>query len=165
MHRRPLIASLGLVAAGWAAFTTACTTTPDNGGAGNTAGTPANMAGTPGAVAGNTGGGGTPGAGGAGQGGVANPTAGSAGAGMAGSGMGGGAACKAVTQVNGSGLTVSAMDINAFKYAPAAGQDMTKMAYDPVGKVVVILGGTNGNMWSFDPATALPTTAMTSPIT
>ncbi len=113
----------------------------------------------------------------AGGGGAAS-TAGSgpiAGGGSASGGAGGGGAggtgvdvptvCKAgATPVNGSGLTVSAPDIGAFKYAPPPATNMTKLAYDPVSKLVVILAQ-DGKMWSMDPAAPLPTTAQTTPVT
>jgi hypothetical protein len=106
----------------------------------------------------------------AGSGGAA-PVGGNAPVGGGGVGQGGGGAgpvggmpCKAVTPINGSGLTVSATNINAFRYAPSAGNEMVKMAYDPVGKDVVIISG-NGSMVSFKPDVALPTTASTMPVT
>ena len=94
-------------------------------------------------------------------------TAGSAGTatgGTGGSGGGGpiGPACKAgVTAVNGSGLTVSATDISAFKFTEKS--PGIKMAYDPVGKKVVILSQTGG-LTAFDPMVTIPTTASTAPI-
>jgi hypothetical protein len=98
-------------------------------------------------------------------------TAGSGTAGTTGGGTGGGGgdtppACKPVTGVNGSGLTVSAPDISAFKYVPKPDdiKNTTKLAYDPVGKVVVMLLQ-NGTMFSFDPNVALPTAAMNQPVT
>ncbi|MDF3066656.1 MAG: cytochrome c class [Polyangiaceae bacterium] len=102
--------------------------------------------------------------------GTAGGTAGAGGTNAAGAGGSGGTAgggtgapaCKPVTAVNGSGLTVDATDISAFKYADAKG--FTKMAYDPVGKVVVLLKQ-DGGMSSFDPNLPLPTTAATAPIT
>jgi hypothetical protein len=89
-------------------------------------------------------------------------TAGSGTGGGATGGAGGGVACKAVTPLNGSGLTLKATDISAFTYAAANGY--TKMAYDPVGKLVVLIKQ-DGSMSSFDPNVALPTTASTAPIT
>jgi glucose/arabinose dehydrogenase len=85
--------------------------------------------------------------------------------GSAGSGTGGGApqvACKAgVAAVNGSGLTVTATDISAFKFVEKS--PGIKMAYDPVGKVVVTVAQ-NGTLSKFDPNVTLPTTASTMPI-
>jgi hypothetical protein len=56
------------------------------------------------------------------------------------------------------------MNISAFKYVNAPAGNMTKLAYDPVGQVVVILAQDN-KMWSFDPKAALPTTASTAAVT
>jgi hypothetical protein len=99
--------------------------------------------------------------------GTAAGTAGAAIAGGGGSGGGGGATppmCKAVTPLNGAGVPVSATDISAFKMVAPPGTNMTKMAYDPIGKVVVILQQ-DGKMTSFDPLAELPTTAATQPVT
>jgi hypothetical protein len=127
-------------------------------GTGTTAGAPT-TAGSP-----STAGTGGAGAGGAGAGGSAGAQAG----GTGGTGVGGGVnppACKPTTGVNGAGITVNAPDVSAFKYVPALqGSPMTKMAYDPVGKVVVILQQ-NGTMTAFDPNVALPTTAATATVT
>jgi len=78
--------------------------------------------------------------------------------------MGGGPACKAVTALNGSGLTVSATDISAFKYAAAPAVDVVKAAYDPVGHLLVFLTKA-GKLYSVDPSVALPTTASTAAVT
>jgi hypothetical protein len=103
----------------------------------------------------------------AGTGGMATAGTGGAGtSGAAGAGTGGSPpiACKTGTApINGSGLTISATDIGGFKYVPPPSTKMTKMAYDPVGKVVVILTQ-DGQLFSMDPAAALPTTAQTSPV-
>lgn len=151
----------------------ACSTDPPAGG--GTAGT-SNIAGsapTGGGGAGTAGSGVTAGAAGtAVTGGTAGtaPTAGAAGtAPTAGTGGGGGGpatvACKAgVTAVNGSGLTVSATNISAFKYASNTINDAMKIAYDPKGNVLVVLSG-SGKMSKLDPNVAVPTTAMTSPLT
>jgi hypothetical protein len=118
------------------------------------------------AVGGATGGGGstTTGGGAAGNAGVG----GASGAATGGAGAGGmppAIACKAGTAaLNGSGLTLMATDISAFKFVPPPAKNMTKMAYDPVGKVVVILGQ-DGTMWSMDPMAALPTTEQSTPVT
>jgi hypothetical protein len=97
-------------------------------------------------------------------GGGSGPAAGAAPIGGTGGGGGGTApTCKAVTPLNGAGITLSATDISAFKYAAPVAGDMVKMAYDPVGQVIVILTG-GGQMFSMDPKAPTPTTAMTSPI-
>ncbi len=158
------IASLGLLAAGGGLVAlAACSTDPNQGGPGGTGGSGGPTAGAAGAAAG-----GAPVGGSASGAGGAAPVAGSgvmAGAGGTGGGGGGGGpvACKAVTPLNGSGLTVTATDISAFKYAATPSDRVTKMAYDPVGKVVVVLNGNDGSMYSFDPNVALPTTAATTP--
>jgi hypothetical protein len=125
-------------------------------------------------------GGGAGGGGGAATAGVA-PVAGSAttaGAGTGGSGGASGAgaggspnvACKAgATAVNGSGLTVSAPDISAFKFSNSAPymnppDAIMKIAYDPVGKVLVVLSQ-KGKLYKFDPNVPIPTTASTMPLT
>jgi hypothetical protein len=136
---------------------------------------PGNVAGSNGMTAGSAGQSGGGAANTSGNGGMATtagtagtPTAGANATGGAGGSGGGGAtapACKAVTPINGSGLTVSATDISAFKYAPTPSAEVTKMAYDPVGKLIVILNGETGAMYSLDPNVALPTAAMGSPLT
>lgn len=135
---------------------------------------PGNVAGSNGMTAGSGGQSGGGAANTSGNGGMATtagtagtPTAGANATGGAGGSGGGGAtapACKAVTGINGSGLTVSAPDISAFKYVNQPSEKMTKIAYDPIGKVVVILAQ-DGNMWSFDPNVALPTAAMNQAVT
>jgi len=80
------------------------------------------------------------------------------GAPVGGGGSSGGStvACKTgVTAVNGSGLTVTANDISAFKFVDKS--PGIKMAYDPVGKVVVTLAQ-NGTLSSFDPHVTIPAT-------
>jgi hypothetical protein len=145
------------------------TNTTPGGGSGNTAGAGV-TAGTGGSAAGSTGtaGSGTT-AGSAGTGTTAGAggtgTAGGTGGGGAGGGAGGGVACKPVTQLNGSGIAVAAMDISAFKYVAPPTTHLTKVAYDPMGKLVVAINGDDGKMFSFDPSAALPATAMTSPVT
>lgn len=155
---------------GAVAVASACSTeSPAGGGTAGTGGSGASTAGTAGVS-----GGGATGVSGNATGGVATAgsvgTSGAAGS-TAGSGSGGGGggvnapACKAgVTALNGSGITVSATDISAFKMVAPPGTNMTKMAYDPIGKVVVILQQ-DGKMTSFDPMVALPTAAMTQPVT
>lgn len=143
----------------------ACSNGPTTGGPTGMAGTAPGTAGTPAA-----GGGAAATTGGNVMGGAAGTaTAGTATGGVAmgggGSGSAGGpalVACKAgVTALNGSGLTVSAADVGAFKLADkSAGW---KMAYDPIGKVVVAVAG-NGTLSSFDPNFTLPTTAATAPV-
>ncbi len=139
------------------------TTAPPGGQA--MAGTGAAIAGTSAGGSAATGGSATAGTGtSAGTSAGGSTTAGTGGGG-AGAGTGGGAAapaCKPVTPINGSGLTLNATDISAFKYADAKG--FTKMAYDPVGKLVVVITQA-GEMSSFDPHLALPTTAATTPVT
>jgi Glucose / Sorbosone dehydrogenase len=188
MNRQFLISSASVLALGIAAAT-ACSTSPTtqgnppgtagSGTAGSTAGVSTGGVGTAGNATGGSftqggivgTGGSTAGTGGAttaGTGGAA--TAGTGGVGTAGTGGGGGVgggsvACKAGTVgINGSGLTVSDPLISAFKYAPAPGGNMAKMAYDPVGKKVVILG-LDGKMYALDPNVALPATAVTTAVT
>jgi Glucose / Sorbosone dehydrogenase len=101
-----------------------------------------------------------------GSGGAGGALAGGSGGG-GGGGMGGGApvpACKPVTALNGAGVTLNATDISAFKYAPSPAVDIVKMAYDPVGHVIVMLTKA-GKLFSMDPNVALPTTASTSTVT
>lgn len=170
MQRRSLtqLPSLGLIAAGCGAalaLAAACSTTNPPPGPSPTAGTNPGVGGSAGSGGGDTGG--SAGTGGADPGtGGTPPGGGTGGDATAGTGGGGGEpapACKAVTAVNGSGLTVSATDISAFRYAsPPA--NITKMAHDPVSNVVVVLGG-NGSLYSFDPTVALPTTASTAAVT
>ena len=88
---------------------------------------------------------------------------GTGGASGAGGNAAGGPPCKATTALNGSGLTVSATDVSAFKYALTPAPDVVKMAYDPVGHLVVMLTK-SGKLYSFDPSMALPATAATTPI-
>jgi len=104
-----------------------------------------------------------------GAGGTVAQTGGTGGTGTAGTGGtvpagGSGPVCKPVTQLNGSGLTLSDANISAFKYANSPAGNVTKMAYDPVGKVVVILGQ-DGKMYSMDPTVALPTSASNTAVT
>ncbi len=125
---------------------TAGTVSTGGGGASSTAG--ANTAGgtTGGIATGGSGGGGAPVGGSAGTGG----------------GSAVGPACKAsATAVNGSGLTVKATDVSAFKLADKSSG--VKMAYDPIGKVVVTVAQ-SGTLSSFDPNVAIPTTASTAAI-
>jgi glucose/arabinose dehydrogenase len=143
----------------------ACSNSPTTGGPTGTAGA---APGTAGAVS--TGGGGAAATAGASAtagsgttGGIAagGTSGGAPVGGSAGSGTGGGSvmgpACKAgVTAVNGSGLTVKATDISAFKFVDKS--PGIKMAYDPIGKVVVTVAQ-NGTLSSFDPNVTLPTTA------
>jgi glucose/arabinose dehydrogenase len=134
-------------------------TSAGNGAGGQSTG------GTPGA-AGNTTGGvpTTAGTAGSSTAGTAT-TAGTGGQGMGGQGMGGmPPACAAVTPLNGAGVTLSATDISAFKFSNAAAGNVTKMAYDPVGKVLVILGQ-DGKMYKADPMVAIPATASTAALT
>lgn len=178
MQRRPLnkipfvlLATCCAVALGASA---ACSESPVSGG--NTTGGTNAVAGTGGSPAAGTGGSGTPQGGSAvggssamaGTGGTGTPVAGTGGTGTTGGTGGGGTetvACKAgIVGVNGSGLTVSATDISAFKYASNPGGNAMKMAYDPKGNVIVILYQ-DGKMSKVDPNVALPTTAMTSPVT
>jgi hypothetical protein len=105
-----------------------------------------------------------------GSAGAAGTSAGGSG-GSGGSGVGGGGgtggvapACKAVTPLNGAGVTLNAPDISAFKYAPSPAADIVKMAYDPVGHLIVILTK-SGKLFSLDPNVALPTTAATTSVT
>jgi hypothetical protein len=142
---------------------------PGTGGTpGQTAGTGPAAAGTGTATAGTSSTAGTGGAGTAGTVGAGGTTGGGDVGGAGGSTGGGGTvapACKPTTGLNGAGITVSATDISAFKYVPpVTGSPMTKMAYDPVGKVVVILQQ-NGTLTAFDPNVALPTTAATATVT
>jgi hypothetical protein len=164
MKRRFLTYS-GVTAALAVSAFAACSNTPDTS-PGSTAGTGNTSAGTAGATGG---GGATSTTGGTGAG--TSATGGSAGSGTGGTtpgGSGGGVnppACKAgVTALNGAGITVSAPDISAFKMVNQPSSKMTKLAYDPVGMVVVILAQ-DGNMWSFDPKAPLPTTASTQAVT
>jgi hypothetical protein len=163
------IAPFLVLASGWgvAVAVAACSTTP------NTPGDPVagtgNLAGST-TTSGGSGGGNTAGvtAIGGSSAGTA-PSGGSAGvATVGGGGSGGGGAatvaCKAgVTALNGSGLTVSATDISAFKFANSPPGTIMKIAYDPVGMVLVILAQ-DGKMYSADPKAAIPTTASTAPI-
>src|SRR5262245_52080977 len=128
-----LLGLLGL-AGGVVAAAAACTTTggtPTPGGAGTNAQT-GGSAGSGGAGTGGSSGGPVGGAGVVGGGG-AGTTAGNAPmAGTGGGGVGGAPPmCKAVTPLNGAGITLSATDISAFKYAAPVAGDMVKMAYDP----------------------------------
>lgn len=144
----------------------ACSNSPTTAGpTAGTAGTVATTAGTGGSTAT---GGTSAGTGTGGSAGGMVATGGSSGAatGGTGGGTGGGSpvgpACKAgVTAVNGSGLTVSATDISAFKFTEKS--PGIKMAYDPVGKKVVILAQ-NGGLTAFDPNVTIPATASTQPI-
>lgn len=157
-----LLASVCGVAMGAACGNSTTPATPGTAGTNSaTAGTSATGGGGAGSVAGSTAGGTTVTAGTA-AGGV--PAGGTAGTGTGGGGAGG-PACKTAQVLNGSGLTLTAPDISAFKYAPPPATHITKMAYDPVGMVVVMINGDDGKMFSFDPKAALPTTAMTSPVT
>lgn len=162
--KRATYSSVVLMAAAAVVGFAACsngTTAPPGGQP--TAGTGTATAGTTAGGTSATGGtavtGGTSATAGTGTGGTA--TAGTGGTGGTGGGTGA-PACKPVTAVNGSGLTVDATDVSAFKYADAKG--FTKMAYDPIGKVVVLLKQ-SGEMSSFDPNQPLPTTAASAPIT
>ncbi len=151
-----VLATVCGVALGAACGNSSNTGTPAGGANPGTAGTPA------------TGGGG-PGTGGSATGGN-TVTAGAGGSGTAvgGTGTGGGTgpACKVGgAALNGAGVTLTATDISAFKYAPPPATHITKMAYDPVGKLVVLINGDDGKLFSFDPNATLPTTAMTSPVT
>jgi glucose/arabinose dehydrogenase len=128
-------------------------TSAGNGAGGQSAAGAATTAGSSGAATT----GGTAGAGTAGT-----PT--TAGAGGGGGGGVNAPACKPVTAVNGSGLTVNATDISAFKFAESAMGTIMKMAYDPIGKVLVILNQ-KGAMFSADPNVAIPTTASTAALT
>jgi glucose/arabinose dehydrogenase len=158
-----LLATICGVAIGAAS---ACSNSPIASGPTGTAGTNSPTAGTP-ATGG--GGGAASTTGGNMAGGTVGTTGGAAGGttvGGGGSGTGGGAvvgpACKAgVTAINGSGLTVSAMDISAFKFVDKS--PGIKMAYDPIGKVVVTLAQ-NGGLNSFDPNVTLPTTMSTAAV-
>ena len=141
-------------------------------GGGSSAGGTSATGGTP-ATAGTTAGGATTGGGGVGGGTAGMPAAGAGGggsgggtAGVAGAGgaTNGAPTCKAVTQLNGSGLTLSAPDISAFVYAPSPATNLVKMAYDPVKHVIVFLGK-DGKLYSLDPTLALPTTAAKTPVT
>ena len=175
MHRRPLtkIAPFVLLATGCGlALAAACSNSPNTpgnapiAGTGNTAGS----ATTGGAGASSTAGTGTGGAvagGSMGGSGTAGTTGGggSGTGGGAGAGGGGSVACKAVTPLNGAGVTMAATDISAFKYAPPPAAHITKMAYDPVSMVVVMVNGDDGKLFSVDPKVALPTTAMTAALT
>jgi len=144
----------------------ACSISPTTGTPTGTAGTATGTAGTA-----TTGGGGAAAttAGTTSGGAAGTATAGTATGGVAtgggGGGTGGGAvtvACKAgATAVNGSGLTVSATDVSAFKLADKSAG--VKMAYDPIGKVVVAVAQ-NGTLSSFDPNITVPTTASTAPV-
>jgi glucose/arabinose dehydrogenase len=140
--------------------------TPGTGGSGVTAGAGTMAGAATTAGAGGASGGAAPIAGNTSTGGGGSPTGGNPPGGGAGGGGGSGAgpACKPTTPLNGSGVTVSATDISAFKYVNPPAQNMAKMAYDPVGMVVVILGR-DGKMYSFDPKAPLPTTASTMPVT
>ena len=173
MQRKSLtyLSSMVALAAGFGsalAFAPACSNTPTAsgtagsgatvGGMGNTAGAAVNGGNATAGANASGGNNAMSGAGGSSSGGV---TAGGTSSGGTG---GGGSAppCKAVTPLNGSGLTLKATDISAFTYVAANG--FAKMAYDPVGKVVVLLKQ-DGSMSSFDPNVALPTTASTAPVT
>jgi hypothetical protein len=153
------------------AAASACSNSPNSStgasGSGNSAaGTPATGGGGAGATVGGNGTGGIVATAGnaTGGAGTAGNTVGGAPVGGTGGGGGGGAppACKAGAALNGSGLTLKATDISAFTYAQANG--FMKMAYDPMGKVVVLLKQ-NGQMSSFDPNVALPATASNAPVT
>jgi hypothetical protein len=178
MQRRLLqktASSVLLVAVAAVTGFAACSSDTPAGGGGaagnnNAAGTPAAGGGGSTGTAGSgtmagSGGSGTPmaGSGGAAPAGGNGGSAPAGGTGNGGAGTGGGPACKAgVTALNGSGLTLKATDISAFVYAN--GNGFAKMAYDPVGKVVVLIKQ-NGEMSSFDPSVPLPTTASTTAVT
>jgi glucose/arabinose dehydrogenase len=144
----------------------ACSNGPTTGGPTGTAGTAPTTAGTAttggGGAAATTGGNVTGGAAGTT---TAGTTTGGVATGGGGGGTAGGAAvvaCKAgATVLNGSGLTVSAADVGAFKLADKSSG--VKMAYDPIGKVVVTVAQ-NGTLSSFDPNITLPATAATAPV-
>lgn len=128
---------------------------PQGGGGAGTAGS-GNPAAGNGMVAGN------------GTGGAAGGTPGAAGSGTGGGGGGTPStmACKAgaPAPINGSGLVMKATDISAFKYSLPPNAKVTKMAYDPVGHMIVMLDG-EGKLFSVDPNVALPTGMSTSPVT
>jgi hypothetical protein len=143
----------------------ACSNSPTTGGTAGAAGTAVTTAGTP-----STGGGGAGTTGGVATGGAAGTATGGGTTGGVATGGGGGGtagsgpvvACKAGgAALNGSGLTVSGADLSAFKLADKSSG--VKMAYDPIGKVVVTVAQ-NGTLSSFDPNFTLPTTAATAPV-
>lgn len=164
-NRLPLLGLLSAVG-GVVSLAAACSSTETPGPVG-VAGTTSQTGGVGGS--GGASAGGSAGAAIAGGTGGAVPVAGGGGsAPVAGTGGGGGAtppACKAVTPLNGAGLTMKATDISAFRYAPKPqGPEMIKMAYDPVGMKVVIQQR-NGNLTAVDPMVALPTTASDATVT
>lgn len=132
--------------------------TPSTGGSITTGGTTP----TAGTATGGTGVVPTAGTGGTAAGGTSGGVGGGGGSGGTVPAGGSGPACKAVTPINGSGLTVSATDVSAFKFANSPPGTMTKMAYDPVGKVIVVLGQ-DGKMYSTAEPT-IPTTMTTTPL-
>lgn len=159
-----------LAVAGITGFT-ACGTDSPGGNTGTAGTTPAGAgtstggggAGTAGSgmtAGSSTGGSGT--TAGTGGTGTAGGTGGTGTGGTGGGNDGGAPICKAVTPLNGSGLTLKATDISAFVYAQ--GNGFAKMAYDPMGKVVVVMKQ-DGSMQSFDPNVPLPTTASNAPVT
>jgi len=163
---------LCLGAAAAAACSNSSTPSPQPGtGSGNAPGAAGSNAQTGGGGAG-TAGSGNPAAGngmvaGNGTGGATGGAPGTAGTGTGGAGgTPGTVACKAgaPAPINGSGLALKATDISAFKYSLPPNGKVTKMAYDPVGKVLVMLDG-EGKLFSVDPNVALPTTMSTSPVT
>jgi hypothetical protein len=164
-HLTGVVACFALAAAAFGA----CSNTPAQSGTPQPSGGTGNVAGST-----STGGGGTTSAAGgavAGGGAAGSAIGGSAGAPAGGSGGGGGAggsaggpACKAVTPLNGSGLTLNAADISAFKYAASPAANIVKMDYDPVGHMVVMLTK-DGKLYGMDPNVALPTTAVKTALT
>lgn len=149
-------ASLGLAVTGLPG----CSETQPSSNAAGAASGGNTSAGVGGAAGSNSGGMATAGGGAAATGGAA----GTSGAAGGGTGPVTPPACAPVTAVNGSGLTISAPDISAFRFVEPPASDITKMAFDPVGKVVVLLGQ-DGDMFSMDPNAPLPTTASMSPVT
>ncbi len=166
MNRRLLINSGTFLAVAAACGFAACSNSPTTSGTTGTAGATSTAgavatsgAGGASATAGNSMGGAAAGSGTGG--GAAGVATGGGGGGVVGTG-GAPPACKPGAAVNGSGLTVSATDISAFKYAAAS--PGIKMAYDPVGKVIVTVAQ-NGTLTSFDAGVAIPATASTAPLT
>lgn len=87
---------------------------------------------------------------------------------MAGGGGTGGSngapACKPVTALNGTNTTLLATDVSAFRYSANPAGDITKVAYDPLKHLIIVLTK-SGKFLSLDPMLALPTTASMTPVT
>lgn len=71
--------------------------------------------------------------------------------------------CAPVAPINDTNLSVLAPDISAFVYAKEPGGIIIKLAYDPVGRTLVMLAQ-DGKMYAVNPFSALPPAATGLPI-